>query len=144
MTARDELRRYVSLLGDWRTPRSQTDDRVERLYQAVRAEVLAEQAATAYEHRIPVAPPVGGYGEIVVRRDTLADDRWCITDGANRDRKVWVDGNWRPAADYSMAAAHPYAFDEAMAEARQVAVYEAAATEAQVRAIDGMREEGER
>lgn len=141
MTARDDLRKYVSLLGDWWTPRSETDERVERLYQAVRVEVLAEDAATVYEHRVPVAPEVGGYGEIVVRRNTLAADRWCITDGANRDRKVWVGGNWQPATSMGLDAAHPYTFDQAMAEARQLAVYETAATEAQVRAIDGMRDD---
>jgi len=42
MSARDELRRYVSLLGDMWTPRETTDARVEQLYSAVRAEVLAE------------------------------------------------------------------------------------------------------
>lgn len=42
MTARDELRRYVSLLGDMWTPRETTDARVERLYDAVRTEVLGD------------------------------------------------------------------------------------------------------
>ncbi|AKZ60771.1 hypothetical protein SAM23877_p062 (plasmid) [Streptomyces ambofaciens ATCC 23877] len=42
MTARDEIRRYVSLLSDMWTPRETTDARVERLYNAVRTEVLGE------------------------------------------------------------------------------------------------------
>lgn len=40
MTARDELREYVNLLADPKTPRETTDGRVERLYGQVRAEVL--------------------------------------------------------------------------------------------------------
>lgn len=42
MTARDELRRYVSLLADMWTPRETTDARVEHLYDAVRTEVLGD------------------------------------------------------------------------------------------------------
>lgn len=43
MSARDALREYVHLLADMWTPASQTDKRVERLYTAVRTEVLAEE-----------------------------------------------------------------------------------------------------
>ncbi|MFG2225344.1 hypothetical protein [Streptomyces sp. NPDC048644] len=46
MSARDEIRRYVSLLGDSWTPRETTDARVQRVYAAVRAEVLREAADT--------------------------------------------------------------------------------------------------
>lgn len=45
MNARDELRRYVNLMGDMWTSPKVTDERVEQLYAAVRAEVLAEQTA---------------------------------------------------------------------------------------------------
>ena len=41
MSARDELRKYANLLADSWTPREKTDDRVEWLYNQVRAEVLA-------------------------------------------------------------------------------------------------------
>ncbi|GCD46154.1 hypothetical protein [Streptomyces paromomycinus] len=44
MSARDLIRRYVSLLGDSWTPRATTDARVEQVYAAVRAEVLREEA----------------------------------------------------------------------------------------------------
>lgn len=50
MSARDELRGYVRLLADMWTPPSTTDERVERLYQTVRAEVLAEEKTTPGEH----------------------------------------------------------------------------------------------
>ncbi|MEV5770134.1 hypothetical protein AB0L49_02520 [Streptomyces antimycoticus] len=44
MSARDELRKYVRLLADWWTSPKTTDERVERLYASVRAEVLREAA----------------------------------------------------------------------------------------------------
>jgi hypothetical protein len=44
MSARDDLRKYASLLADWWTPPGTTDARVERLYAAVRTEVLREAA----------------------------------------------------------------------------------------------------
>lgn len=51
MSARNELRRYVNLLADSWTPRETTDERVEKLYAKVRAEVLRE-AADALEARV--------------------------------------------------------------------------------------------
>ncbi|MCG0066259.1 hypothetical protein L0F81_23705 [Streptomyces tricolor] len=42
MSARDELRRYVHLLADAWTPREQTDEHVEWLYNAVGTEVRRE------------------------------------------------------------------------------------------------------
>ncbi|MEV5598418.1 hypothetical protein [Streptomyces sp. NPDC052496] len=59
MSARDEIRRYVSLLGDLWTPRETTDARVEEVYAAVRAEVLHVVA-----DRFEAACPDGG-GELV-------------------------------------------------------------------------------
>ncbi|MEU7597530.1 hypothetical protein AB0B79_31535 [Streptomyces sp. NPDC039022] len=59
MSARDLIRRYVSLLGDVRTPRATTDARVEQVYAAVRAEVLH---AAGKRIRIPTA----GGSEVVV------------------------------------------------------------------------------
>lgn len=47
MSARDDLRKYVRLLADSWTPPSTTDARVERLYAAIRAEVLAEAEGVA-------------------------------------------------------------------------------------------------
>jgi hypothetical protein len=44
LNARAELREYVHLLADSWTPRKVTDERVERLYAVVRAEVLREAA----------------------------------------------------------------------------------------------------
>ncbi|MFD5386321.1 hypothetical protein ACFWMG_15495 [Streptomyces sp. NPDC127074] len=50
MSARDELRRYVRLLADWWTSPKTTDERVERLYASVRAEVLREAADELVAH----------------------------------------------------------------------------------------------
>lgn len=82
----------------------------------------------AYEFRVPL-PITVGYAEVVVRRFTLAHDQWEITDGANHDRKVWVDDGWQLASDVGLAAAHRYTLDEALATAHQVAAREAAAIE---------------
>lgn len=50
MSARDQIRRYVSLLGDMWTPPSTTDARVEQVYAAVRAEVLREAEGVLRAH----------------------------------------------------------------------------------------------
>jgi hypothetical protein len=95
----------------------------------------------AVEFRVPVPNELGGYGEVVVQRWTIKQDRWLIADGANTNSKIWIGGNWRPYLDYGIAEAHCYTLDEALAEARQVAEYEAAAFDAQVRAIQAIEEE---
>ncbi|MGK9463984.1 hypothetical protein ACSLFT_28720 [Streptomyces sp. G6] len=55
MSARDELRKYVHLLADMWTSRETTDARVEELYNAVRAEVLAEAAAVV-DDKLTIEP----------------------------------------------------------------------------------------
>lgn len=90
--------------------------------------------ALAYELHVPLTNEIGGYGEIVIRRATLADDAWLITDGATTNARIWIDGDWRPYSDYGIRAAHCYTLDQAITEARQVAEYEGAAFEAHVRA----------
>ncbi|MFF3256501.1 hypothetical protein ACFYWP_37220 [Actinacidiphila glaucinigra] len=88
------------------------------------------------EFRIPLTNGVGGHGEIVVRRLTLAHDRWQITDGAASNARVWIADDWKPINDVGLEAAHPYSLDEALTVAHQVAEYEGAAYEAEVRASD--------
>ncbi|MEW1565767.1 hypothetical protein AB0454_22610 [Streptomyces sp. NPDC093509] len=88
----------------------------------------------AQEFRIPLTNSVGGYGEVVVRRWTLAEDRWQVTDGAAKDPKVWIDGEWLPITDVGLEKAHPYTLDEALKTAHQVAEYEGATFEAWVKA----------
>jgi hypothetical protein len=96
--------------------------------------------ALVSELRVPLTNSVGGYGEIVVRRQSLKLDQWQITDGANSDPKVWVAGKWRPIADRSMDAAHPYTLDQVVQVAAQVGEYESAALEALVRVLQSAYE----
>lgn len=88
----------------------------------------------AYEFHVPLSNQEGGYGEVVVRRWTLTDDLWEITDGANTNRQVWIDDAWQPVADVGLTTSHRYALDQALVVARQVAEYEGATYEAWVRA----------
>jgi hypothetical protein len=87
----------------------------------------------AQEFRVPLSNAVGGYGEVVVRRWTLAQDRWQVTDGSVTDPKVWIDGQWLSIASVGLEKAHPYTLDEALKTAHQVAEYEGAAFEAWVK-----------
>lgn len=88
----------------------------------------------ATEFRVPLTNEAGGYGEVVVRRLRLGADKWCVTDGANSQSKVWVDGQWTAITDLGLDAAHPYSLDEALTTAHQVAEYEGATYEAWVKA----------
>lgn len=88
----------------------------------------------AQEFRVPLTNSVGGYGEVVVRRWTLAQDRWQVTDGSLTDPKVWIDGQWLPITSVGLEKAHPYTLDEALKTAHQVAEYEGATFEAWVKA----------
>lgn len=90
MTARDELWKYARLLADWWTPPTVTEDRVEKLYNAVRDEVLAEAekeirkriAREIHAEKIGTAPRgwseryVGGWNDAL---DAAADK---VGDGA--------------------------------------------------------------
>ncbi|KAA6221759.1 hypothetical protein CP973_07085 [Streptomyces albofaciens JCM 4342] len=83
MSARDEIRRYVSLLGDSWTPRKTTDARVEQVYAAVRAEVLRDVAA-----RFKAACPDSG-AEVVfdLCRCDSADILRRMADEAGKDTR---------------------------------------------------------
>lgn len=50
MSARDVIKQYVRLAGDWWTAPKLHDERVEHVYQQVRAEVLTEEAAELKAH----------------------------------------------------------------------------------------------
>lgn len=74
MSARDELRKYVSLMGDiWTSPKV-TDERVERLYAAVRAEVLAEAKTSTSDTFLTAA--------------ALVDDRACDADFTHNPQHI--------------------------------------------------------
>lgn len=190
MSARDELRRYVSLLGDMWTPPQTTDERVERLYAAVRDEVrreilgtdlnpsqlvldaqayrrladdvlatmpdpdrwdldadegsilaqyvrhIAAQLVLASEFRVPLPEGLGGgYGEVVVQRESTGSDRWAVTDGAFVGLQAWIDGDgWKYVTDIGRAAAFAYGLDEALDLADEVARFEQARLDARIAA----------
>lgn len=100
----------------------------------LRQEALLLRSLTT-EFHVPLTNAVGGYGEVVARRMTLDSDKWQVTDGANANRQVWVEGEWKAITSLGMDAAHPYSLDEALKVAHQVAEFEGATFEAWVRAL---------
>ncbi|MEU4301930.1 hypothetical protein [Kitasatospora aureofaciens] len=85
------------------------------------------QLALAVEFRVPIPQgPIGGYGEVVVRRDETGDG-WAVTDGALVGLRAWTEGEgWRPVRDIGRAAAYQHTRDQALALAYRVAEIEAA------------------
>lgn len=96
------------------------------------AAALEQQVALAHEFRVPLTNEVGGYGEVVVEKDSGLN-RWAVTDGALTGKCAWADGYWQHISDIGRKAAYAYALDEALDLAHQVAEFEGAAYEAQVR-----------
>lgn len=83
---------------------------------------LAAQLALASEFRVPLPEGLGGYGELVVQRESSDSDRWAITDGAAVDPMAWVDPDgWREISKVGRAKAYVYDLDEALDVAEQVA-----------------------
>ncbi|WBP92000.1 hypothetical protein [Kitasatospora cathayae] len=90
---------------------------------------VEQQLQLAVEFRVPIPQgPVGGYGEVVVRRDETGTG-WAVTDGALVGLRAWIegeDGGWRPVWDIGRAAAYQHTREYALALAHQVAEIEAA------------------
>ena len=91
-------------------------------------EVLRGQLALASEFRVPLpGHPVGGYGEIVVRRERTGSDRWAVTDGAVAAQRCWVEeSGWKYISDVGRAIAYRHTLDEALLLAEKAAEFEAA------------------
>ncbi|OEV14070.1 hypothetical protein [Streptomyces nanshensis] len=105
----------------------------EEVDQARRVAVaLEQQLALAREFRVPLPNQVGGYGEITVEKDPGLR-LWAVTDGALSGKRAWVDGDWQRLTDIGRPAAYTHPLDEALELAHQVAEFEGAAYEAQVR-----------
>lgn len=120
-------------------------ERVTRLINAVRDEgraeaksVLAQQTARldlATEFRVPLPDGLGGYGEVVVQRESSDCHRFAVTDGAVSGMCVWLpdaDG-WTYIGDCGRAAAYCYGLDEALAVAERVAERERASIAERIR-----------
>ncbi|NXY94461.1 hypothetical protein HYE82_08655 [Streptomyces sp. BR123] len=107
----------------------------------------ANLLALAHEFRVLIPNPgVGGYGEVVVRRQPDgAGERWAVTDGAFSGLRAWVDGEgWRYVSDIGRAAAYRHGLEQALELAHQVAEIEAACHQAEVAAVrpENRREDG--
>jgi hypothetical protein len=96
---------------------------------------LAAQLALAVEFRVPLPEGLGGYGELVVQRESTGSDRWAVTDGAFVGLQAWIDGEgWQYITDIGRAAAFVYSLDEALAMADDVARIEQERHDARIRA----------
>lgn len=96
---------------------------------------MAAQLALATEFRVPLPKGLGGYGELVVQRESTGSDRWAVTDGAFVGLQAWVDGDgWKYVTDIGRAAAFVYSLDEALDMAEDVARIEQERHDARIRA----------
>ncbi|MFJ5122948.1 hypothetical protein [Kitasatospora sp. NPDC088548] len=86
-----------------------------------------QQLQLAVEFRVPIPQgPVGGYGEVVVRRDEPGDG-WAVTDGSLVSLRAWIeDEGWRPVRDTGRAAAFRHTREGALLLAHRVAAIDAA------------------
>lgn len=83
-SARDELRKYVSLLADGWTPFEKTTERVERLYTKVRAEVLDEDGL------LPKADVVAWLDKKARENTPISQLASKVFRGAIRPNNVWM------------------------------------------------------
>lgn len=83
---------------------------------------LAAQVTLAAEFRVPLPDGLGGYGELVVRRESVGSDRWAVTDGAVSGLRAWLDPDgWQYVAEIGRTEAFAYGLDEALDMAEDVA-----------------------
>lgn len=109
--------------------------RARALYGPAGEPSAEEQLALATEFRIPLPlGSAGGYGEVVVRPDSLGG-RWAVTDGATKELQAWVAGQgWRRISDVGPDAAYILTREKAIVLGYQVAELEGALHQAAVAA----------
>ncbi|MGW7197506.1 hypothetical protein [Streptomyces chryseus] len=97
---------------------------------------LAAQVARAVEFRVPLPEGLGGgYGEVVVQRESAGSDRWAVTDGAVSGLRAWLDPDgWQYVAEVGRVEAFAYGLDEALDMAEDVARLERERLDARIRA----------
>lgn len=96
---------------------------------------MAAQLALASEFRVSLPEGLGGYGELVVRRESTDSDRWAVTDGAVSGLRAWVEPDgWQYVAEVGRVEAFAYGLDEALALAEDVARIEQERHDARIRA----------
>lgn len=97
---------------------------------------IATQLTLASEFRVPLPKGLGGgYGELVVRRESSGSDRWAVTDGAVCGLRAWRDPDgWQYVTEIGRAEAFAYGLDEALDLADEVARIEQERLDARIRA----------
>ncbi|MFD5663405.1 hypothetical protein ACFWIK_00650 [Streptomyces anthocyanicus] len=101
---------------------------------AQQVEHLTVQLALASEFRVPLPDGLGGYGELVVRRESADSDRWAVTDGALAGLQAWAGDRWQYVTDVGRAATFVYSLDDALDMAEHVARVEQERHDARIRA----------
>lgn len=94
-----------------------------------------EQLELATEFRIPLPlGSAGGYGEVVVRPDSVSD-RWAVTNGAATGLQAWVAGEgWRRVSDVGPGAVYTLTREKAIILGYHVAELEGVLHQASVAA----------
>ncbi|MGW1587281.1 hypothetical protein [Streptomyces sp. NPDC002386] len=96
---------------------------------------LAAQLTLASEFRVPLPDGLGGYGEIVVQRESTGSDRWAVTDGAVTGLRAWLyPAGWQYVSDVGRDVAFVHDLDDALELAEAVAKIERDAFDARIRA----------
>jgi hypothetical protein len=100
---------------------------------------LATQITLASEFRVPLPDGLGGgYGELVVQRDSADSNRWAVTDGAVTGLRAWRDPDgWQYVTEIGRAEAFAYGLDEALDLAVEVAQIERDRLDARIAAQRG-------
>lgn len=96
---------------------------------------LAAQLTLASEFRVPLPDGLGGgYGEVVVQRESAGSDRWAVTDGAVSGLRAWRDPDgWQHVVEIGRREAFAYGLDEALDLADEVARIERERLDARIR-----------
>jgi hypothetical protein len=102
MSARDDLRRYVRLLADAWTPPAKTEERVDRVYRAIRSEVLRETAQkvgaeASSIHLVEVQEALGLFRAEQLLRG-MADEAGTDASGSKPDQTA---GFFQPGRTYT-------------------------------------------
>lgn len=99
-------------------------------------EHIATQLTLASEFCVPLPERLGGgYGEIVVRRESTGSDRWAVTNLAVTGLRAWRDPDgWQYVAEIGRAEAFAYGLDEALDLADEVARIEQERHDERIRA----------
>ncbi|MEW1866996.1 hypothetical protein AB0420_02160 [Streptomyces caelestis] len=96
---------------------------------------LATQLTLASEFRVSLPEGLGGYGEIVVQRESTGSDRWAVTNGAVTGLQAWVyPVGWQHVARVGRDVAFAHDLDDALELAEAVAKIEGERLNARIRA----------